>query len=158
MIMFGLAAAGAVVGFVWQKCRPRNKDKDDASPDVAEKRPLHIVISGGRRAFMSSLVLLRTATVHSFKRTATHYAPVPLTFSAAVLSNLPAIFGTAFSINYVVVNGISLSHVLWKSRKGRNRAEHAEPSGTARNLLLSARNSVRYVSSLPFVSPSSHHN
>lgn len=106
-----LAGVGVVGGFVWQKRRRRRAggtlggqgDGDELHGAAA------VVLAGSRRAFITSLILLRSSTALAFRRTAKHYAPVPLTFTAAVLSALPSIFGTAFSINLVVVNGVSMA-------------------------------------------------
>jgi len=144
MLTVGVLASGVVAGFVWRTRKDKRKggllrkkykgllaagkgmfsgggkeakkSDNEAKNGTVEGSPMEVVKVTARRAFLSSLVLFRVQTMAAFKRTSKHYAPVPLTYVAAMATSGPFVFGTVFFINFALFNGVSIVVRSWKKR------------------------------------------
>jgi len=96
------------------------------------KTPRQAVAQTLRRAFASSVLLFRVQTMAAFKRTAKHYAPVPLTYAAAMATSGIFVFGTTFFINVVLFSGfnvVSRHARTWKQSAKEAKAAAKKDNG-----------------------------
>mmetsp|Transcript_29182 Transcript_29182/g.82304 ORF Transcript_29182/g.82304 Transcript_29182/m.82304 type:complete len:378 (-) Transcript_29182:416-1549(-) len=170
MLTVGVLASGVVAGFVWRTRKDKRKggllrkkykgllaagkgmfsgggkeakkSDNEAKNGTVEGSPMEVVKVTARRAFLSSLVLFRVQTMAAFKRTSKHYAPVPLTYVAAMATSGPFVFGTVFFINFALFNGVSIVVRSWKKRN----QTHAEARAVARKGAKELDNELTHIS------------
>ncbi|KAK3272649.1 hypothetical protein CYMTET_19070 [Cymbomonas tetramitiformis] len=118
-------AAGAVGGFIWRQRHSNRSRKQQLQLQAqATGRPLGDLETGDvelvlatlskafRRSLITSIVLFRGQILKAFANTAKNYAPVPLTFTSAIFSSFPAIFGTTFFSNLATYSGVELLQIF----------------------------------------------